>query len=373
MRAEPKIKVLHIDSEKSWRGGENQMALFIKGSASQVESFLACPEDSIASKRLESHARIIHVKFKAMQLLSSASYLAQLCKRESISIIDCQSSKAHSLGLLLKYMYPPVALIVHRRVDFAPGSGYFNRLKYLSSRVNKFVPISHAIAKILQDYGIPKESISTVRSATEDVAFRGLTQSACRSELAKELGITDGIPLVINVAYHTEQKGIPTLIYALAKLRDQGVPCLALLAGDGELHQSLIALAKSLSLREDHIRFLGIRSDIPKLITACDVFAFPSNKEGLGTSLLDAIHGGCAVAASNVGGIPEIILDQQTGLLSEPGDSDGLARNIRKILSDSALKERLILQAKDHVNAKFSVETMVRENLAIYRSQLSQK
>ncbi len=364
------IKVLHLDSEKTWRGGENQMALFIKGSALEAQSFLASPPDSVASKKLIGIAKIIPAKFNFPQIISTARQLANFCRQEDINIIDCQSSKAHNLGLLIKFFYPSLALIVHRRVDFKPGDGYFNKRKYLSSTIDKYIPISKAISEILLDYGIPPTRITTVRSATDDTSFRELDAAICRQKLAVELQINPNIPLLINVAYHTPQKGIPTLIHALGKLRDQGVPFICLLAGDGELHESLKTLAQSLALTKDQVKFLGIRKDTHFLLSAADIFAFPSNFEGLGTSILDAIHGGCAVAASNVGGIPEIILHQHTGLLSPVGDSDTLCQNLKLLIENRNLREKLVFQAKKHIKEEFSVESMVASNLAVYRSVL---
>ena len=151
------LKVLHIDSEKTWRGGENQMRLLMEGGQGRVQCFLACPAESIAAKKLTGTAQIIPTSFSPLRMIPEAARIAKICREEGIQLIDCQSSKAHGFALLVKSFYPHLKLLVHRRVDFAPSKSFFSRRKYMSKKVDAFVPISDAIARILVDYGIPSE------------------------------------------------------------------------------------------------------------------------------------------------------------------------------------------------------------------------
>lgn len=364
-----KIKVLHIDSEQTWRGGENQMRLLIEGSKSKVESHLACPKNSVAAKRLHKDAKIFPAEFSGFGVLNTAFKIHKYCLQEQIQVLDCQTSKAHSVAILVKMLNPKLKLVVHRRVDFALKSGWPNRKKYLSPLVDCFVPISEAIAGILKNYGIAEDKINTVRSAVDPAPFIGLDKAEFREKLSKEIGFDPKLPLIANVAYHTEQKGMPTLVKGLAELKKSGQNFICLLAGEGELTPSLKALSAELGL-QDCLKFLGIRKDVANILSAADIFALPSNYEGLGTSILDALHSNCAVAASRVGGIPEMIIHQETGLLSDVGDYKCLGANLKALIDDSGMAQGMAQAGRELALERFSIDSMVSGNIAVYKDLL---
>lgn len=368
------MKVLHIDTEMSWRGGENQIRLLLEHAQDKgVEWHLAAPVGSQAILRMERFAKTCAVPMKGLAQLSAARSLADYCRREKIDLIDCQTSRAHQLGLLIKYLVPGVKLVVHRRVDFAPGASIFNRFKYINQKIDRYVAISQAIGDILIDYGVPREKIAVVRSAVDSSPFQGHDRNAARAKLEKELGLDlpASTPIIGNVAYLTEQKGHETLVRALGKLEERNIPFFAFIAGDGELRAKNEALAKELKI-EAKLRFLGIRQDVPELLAASDIFAMSSNDEGLGTSLLDAAHSGACLVATSVGGIPEIILHRQTGLLSPARDGSAFANNLAEVILDPNLRQTLAKAAREHVERLFSLSSMVEGNLKIYRQLTGQ-
>lgn len=363
------MRVLHIDSEKTWRGGENQMRLLIEKAQDQAEFHLAAPEDSVAAKRLSKLVNFVPIQFESQRLLHAAMSVARYVRQHKIDLIDCQTSRAHNVGVVAKFFVPKVKIVVHRRVDYPLGTGFMSRYKYFNRRVDRYVPISDAIAEILADYGIPKERMTRIYSAVDSSIFKAIDNVQARNEVAQELGIEKNKPLLINVAYHTPQKGMHTLLQGLKILTNRGIDYHCLLAGSGELTPELKALSVELGIAS-HVSFLGIRKDVPKLLAAADIFTMPSNKEGLGTSLLDAIHAGCPVAASDIGGIPEIIRHGETGLLSPVGDYNCLANNLALLIQDEDRAKELLIKAQAHAKQHFSVEAMVSQNIALYRQLL---
>lgn len=363
------MRVLHIDTEMSWRGGENQIRLLLEHAQNKgVEWHLAAPPDSQAIIRLAKFAQTLAVPMAGLAQVSAVRKVARYCRLQKIDLIDCQSSRAHQIGLFVKVLVPNLKLVVHRRVDFAPGSSVLNRLKYINRQVDRYIAISQAIGDILIDYGIPKETIRIVRSAVDPSPFQNRDRSSAREKLLRELGVNipSSTPIIGNVAYITEQKGHETLVRALGHLKDRGLPFFAFIAGDGDLRGRNEELAQRLKL--DHqLKFLGIRDDVGDLLAASDIFALSSNDEGLGTSLLDATHSGCCLVATAVGGIPEIVLSRQTGLISPAGDSSAFAQNLAEVLTDSGLRYRLASEAQEHVHRLFSLEQMVSGNLRVYR------
>ena len=176
------------------------------------------------------------------------------------------------MGLLVKLFYPSIRLLVHRRVDFKPGSSFFNRKKYLTPKVDRYVPISQAIAKILKEYGIPDSQITTVCSAVDPAPFLNQDPKQNRLDLAKELGLNPDLCWIANVAYHTEQKGMETLIRGLHELSKKTKNFVCLLAGEGHLTPKLQKMCEEFDIQEQ-VRFLGIRSSqdsfsMPRVCTA---------------------------------------------------------------------------------------------------------
>ncbi|MFW7381437.1 MAG: glycosyltransferase family 4 protein [Oligoflexus sp.] len=366
------LKVLHIDTELTWRGGENQVRLLMEGGKEEAEWFLAAPRESAIAQRLSALASLFPLERPTLQWLPAMPRLARFCREQGINIVDCQSSKAHSIGLILKRLVPSLKLVVHRRVDFLPAKGMWSRRKYLHPSVDAYIAISQAIAEILVRAGIPKQKIHVVRSAVDPKVFTQVNRRKIRPSVCTELGFVDhSRPIIINVAYHTPQKGQETLIYALSHLKKMGHKFYAIFAGEGPLTKHLMELSQKLGC-ESELRFLGIRKDVPRLLAASDICAMPSRYEGLGTSILDAIHAGCAVAATRVGGIPEMIQHGHTGLLSEVEDDHGLAANLAILIDQDEKRQFFSETAKKHISQLFSLDSMVEGNLAVYRQLTSQ-
>jgi glycosyltransferase involved in cell wall biosynthesis len=361
------FKVLHIDSESTWRGGENQIRLLLQ--AVQNENWqwhLAAPPGSEALARMSHLAQALAVPMRGARILTAAFVVARYVRRHGIQLIDCQSGRAHNLGLFVKKLCPEVKLVIHRRVDYPPAPGYWHRRKYLHPSIDRFICISSAIQKILADFGVAHERLSTVRSAVDPGPFAQIDRQESRRVLSHEWGISPESIIIGNLAYITEQKDHATLIRALGILHARGLPFFAYIAGDGALRPAAEALAAELRLGPDRLRFLGVRKDVAQLLGATDIFALSSQDEGLGTSLLDAVHSGCTLAATAVGGIPEIILHERTGLLAPAKDHETFAKNLERLLQDPSLREQLREGARNHVTREFSLESMVSGNLRVY-------
>lgn len=364
------MRVLHIDTEMTWRGGENQLRLLLEGLAqTDAECHVAVRPGSAAATRLKGLGRMLELPMRGGGDLRAGWKLARYCRAEKIQLIDAHTSNGHALGLLAKLFAPELRLVVHRRVDFAPKGDFLNRRKYLSPKVDRYVAISGAIRDVLVAYGVPDARISVVRSATKPDAFRGFSHDEEKAKLARTFSLDPGLVFLGNASALTAQKGYETLIAAAKLLKDQGTPFHCFIAGDGELAGKLEKLRADLGLEHD-VTFLGFIDEVPRFLTALDILAIPSNFEGLGTVILDAIHAGLAVAGSRVGGIPEIIKHGETGLLSEVGDAAGHAANLATLILDREKRAALNAAARAHVQREFSVGAMVGGNLDVYKELL---
>ena len=142
-----------------------------------------------------------------------------------------------------------------------------------------------------------------------------------------------------------------------------------LLFGQGPLAARLERRIQRLGLSK-HVRLVGFRHDLERLLPGLDLVVHPALKEGLGVALLEALACGVPVIASNVGGIPDLIEDRVSGRLVAPGDSHALGAAMTELLADAALRRQLGAAGRQRVLADFSIEQMVDGNLNVYEQVL---
>jgi len=369
------MKILHINTESGWRGGENQILLLLQGLAKQpdVDNHAVLLKGREAARRLAPFAAIKTIKARSGLSPLAALDVASYCRANHIQIIDAHSSKAHTLALLVKLLVPSLKLIVHRRVDNLPGADPINRWKYRTPLVDRYVAISSAIKKILEQAGVAPARIALAPSA---VPFKETTAEQ-RAESRATLRAAHNIPadyaVFGNASALSHQKSYPTLLKACARLRDHGVKFHCFIAGDGPQKSDLEALRDKLGLTAANsptaqVSFLGFIKDVTAFLRGLDFFTIPSANEGLGTIIMDATYCGLPVIGSRVGGIPEMIEHQVTGLLIEPGDDATLAVHMETYMNAPETAAAYQRACKDRLLEKFSLDAMVSGNLKVYRS-----
>jgi glycosyltransferase involved in cell wall biosynthesis len=172
-------------------------------------------------------------------------------------------------------------------------------------------------------------------------------------------------PLIVTVARQDARKGVDVLLCALAALQDAGVRFRACLVGGGTLLEKHRRLAARLSLKNTVL--VGWVPDPYRYLQHADVFALPSIGEGSGSvALLEALQAGAAVVATNVDGIPEDVTDGESALLVEPGNVSALSQALRRVVTDTALREQLRRCARATFEARFSAAALTNALRDIY-------
>jgi phosphatidylinositol alpha-1,6-mannosyltransferase len=158
-----------------------------------------------------------------------------------------------------------------------------------------------------------------------------------------------------------EHKGVDTAIRALPRILRSYPEAYYTIVGTGSDQERLQLLARELGVG-DHVSFRGFVPDeeLAGVYAACDVFVLPSKQEGLGIVYLEAMAHAKPVVAARAGGVPEVVIDGQTGLLVEYGDIEALAGAILMLLDDAALRTRLGHAGREHVTSHFSYEQFAR-------------
>jgi glycosyltransferase involved in cell wall biosynthesis len=186
-----------------------------------------------------------------------------------------------------------------------------------------------------------------------------------KSFAKKKVGLDDGRRYVIHVARHHPVKDQATLIRAFALVASSKADVDLLLVGDGSLRSELENLAIELRI-VNRVKFLGIRTNIPELMRAADVFALTSLSEAASLTLLEAMGSGLPVVATAVGGNPEIVRHEREGLLFARGDPAGCAAALRRLLGDEVLARRLGDAGRARVQESYQLSRTVERYFQLY-------
>ncbi len=236
-----------------------------------------------------------------------------------------------------------------------------NRL--LWRMVHTGIGISESITRFsVEVEGAPPDKMHTIHYGLE-TDTQPLGRHQAQTATIAELSLPAGSTLIGMVCRLTEQKGVRYAIEAFARVASEYPDTHLLIAGKGPLQTELEALASSLSNR---VHFLGWRNDVQTLMAAFDIFLMPSLWEGFGLVLLEAMAQQTPIIASWVSAIPEIVVDQETGLLVAPRDVEGLARALKQLLSDKPLRSHMGLMGRDRLEVHLDVQQMVDRIVARY-------
>jgi glycosyltransferase involved in cell wall biosynthesis len=212
---------------------------------------------------------------------------------------------------------------------------------------------------------------SKIYSGIDLKRFRPM-DAAPQDGLRAQLGLQDRDRVVGFVSKLWEGKGHAVALEAMVTVVESIPHAKLLLVGEGPLEEELRAMSRVLGIGGSVI-FAGFRTDLPQILSLCDICILPSFFEGMGRVLLEAGACGRAVVASRVGGIPEIVENGATGSLVPPEDPAALSREILCLLGDPGLAQMMGERARQRIGEMFSSETMVREIVAVYDACLQKR
>lgn len=351
---------LHIDEQRGWRGGEQQASYLIKGLAASGYRVLIAGRQN--APFLERHQGLPNVQSFALPFcgewdIYSAWQLARLARLHGVDILHAHTAHAHTMACMAKRLGARAKVVVTRRVDFAPRRNAFTNWKY--RRADRVVCISQTITGILRGYGVEEDKLRVIHSAQDP----GRLQATPIARSA--LGVPEDIPLLLCPAALVGHKDHATLIRALRTVVENIPDVHLLLAGEGPLRPEIEAQVSRLGLT-GNVVFLGYRDDVPALMATADVFVLSSSMEGLGSTVIEAMFAGLPIVACAGGGIPEMVIHEETGLLSPTAAPDHLAGNILRMLGEPELAGALAGNARRLAEERFRVETMVADYEQVY-------
>jgi len=354
------MRVLHLSSERTWRGGEQQIAYLMGVLRSHgVENVLVARAGSEMAQR---YPDALTIPFRGEWDLLSVLKLKKIIKDEKIDLIHAHSGHGHTMAVLASGGLP---VIVSKRTDYPVKDHFFSKWKFNHSSIKRFLCVSDKIREILSRDLIEPAKAVTVYSGIDMARFPQVPKSNIR-QLA---GLPSDTQVVVSTAAISPQKDYATFLQVAASTKVHHPNLHYVICGEGPSFEEIKSLQKKLGL-ESHVHFIGFRRDLTDFLGSADAFLITSKEEGLGTSILDAFAVGLPVVATAAGGIPEIVIHSETGLLAQVGDAQMLARHIENIVyAGGTLRERLVKQARLKAE-EFSYQRTGNKTLEVYSAVL---
>ncbi|MBF0215580.1 MAG: glycosyltransferase family 4 protein [Candidatus Omnitrophica bacterium] len=326
-------------------------------------------EKDIRDSGITHHSLDINSKneFGIMMLRSLAPF-RKLCVERGFDIVHSQDRMTQIIADLSGRLTGiPYVTTCH---------GFF-KARRLSRRIfpawgRKVIAISRNVEKhLILDFKVDPGKVRQVYNGIDTARFSP-DKKVKDDEVISMTGLSRGKKVIGNVGRFSAVKGQRYLIEAFAELIGKGYDCQLFCLGDnGGEREKLEELAGQLGVKDNMVLLSESVFPLEKYLAIMDVFCLPSVQEGLGLALLEAMSMGLPAVASNVGGIPEIIDDGETGLLVRPADPVDLANAVSRYLDDGALLQRVCRNAPGKVSRDFSFDKFAKGILKVYEEVLA--
>jgi glycosyltransferase involved in cell wall biosynthesis len=358
-----RLTVLELDTERGWRGGERQLlwhaqVLTRLGHRALVA---ARPGEPLALRAAALGIPVVAMA-PAMEFDPRAAIaLRRAIFREHVDIVHSHTAHGVSLGAVA-CLGTDAKLVITRHSDFRLRSNIGTRWKY--GRVDGLIAISSASKNAMVASGIPASSITIVRGGSD----QSTPVTPASRETLESLGVHAGSPLIVQVSQLVQHKDPLTFVAAIDAARVRVPSLKAVLVGDGPLRADVERAVTERSLG-DQLRVAGYRTDADALLASADIVTLSSEEDALPSVLFDALFCGKPVCATSAGGVPEIIEDGVSGLLSPVHDAAALGAAIARVLTNPTLAASLSTGSRERAT-EFSIERSVGQTIAVYERVL---
>jgi len=346
------MKILQVNTEKTWRGGERQTYYTILGLLQQGhEVELLCRKDFPLHHKVKELDINIHPVKNGLQ---AVLYLMKHARY--VDIVHAQTASGQMYGVISR-LFHKTPVVYTRRVDFVP-SGFFTQLKY--NRTDKLVAISSAIKNILENFG--QSNVTVI----PDTANPKKLNADRASKLVHFRGWHNKkiIGTVAALVPHKDPLTMVRAVYELSQIRDD---FMFLHFGEGELQHDVEREIANLNVSRWY-HLMGHVDDVEDFFSIFDLYAMSSQEEGLGSSVLDAFQYKVPVVSTNAGGLQEVV--EGNGLLCDVKDHKALALSMNEILNDADLAKAVTENAFETVAGKYSLDAITGDYIKLFESLL---
>lgn len=372
-KTEP-FKVLYLDSVSVIGGAEISLLTLLKNlNRKMFDPLVILPERGMLCDRVQA----LNIELKLLPLnkinirnpmpyLKTVWSLVKILRNHKIDILHCNMDICNQYGMIAAKLVG-IPVVTHTRNIL--GKRAFRRMFLRGADV--LIANSRICAESYSQYVSKGQRVDVIYNAVDTGQFH----PEGRCDLKSRFNIRNGEFVIGQIAQITPNKGQDVFIRALAQAVETHPNIRALIVGDTVIDNSdwfldeLKQLVKELDL-VDKIVFTGFVEDIVDVYRCLDLVVLPSKSEGFGRTIAEAMAMTKPVIASRVGGLQELVLDGETGILTPPEDSNAFAEAILRMIEDRKLASELGINGRRRVEEKFSIEDSVKKTEQVYMSLL---
>ncbi|MAD91407.1 MAG: glycosyl transferase [Gammaproteobacteria bacterium] len=357
------MKIFHIETGRHFLGGPQQVIYLINAldKLGHDNTLICHPGSGID---LEARKGGIKVKnfpcFGDLDLLF-AYRLSNFLKKQLPNIVHCHSRRGADLLGGFAAANSNIPAVLSRRVDNSERK-FFARRRY--KKFKKIIVISEAISSVLKKSSIEDEHIEIIRDAVDISVF---SKKPDYEFFKNEFRFSGDGFIAAAAGQLIPRKGHKYLLQAIVKVKEKFPNFKLIIFGEGSLSRKLQEQVILLKLN-DTVKFAGFYNNLDDFIGCFDLFIHPSTTEGLGVAVLKAAAAGVPVIASRVGGLPEAIDDNKTGLLIKPRSASEIQNAIVTLIENDELRSKYSEAGKLKMKKEFSISTMADKHVDLYES-----
>jgi len=369
------MRVLQLISSGGYYGAENMLLNLVSHDAQTIADNLLVtfhnrhqPNTDLYRRALEKGVNAELVSCEGRADWRAAREIRRLLRMRGIDVIHTHGYKADLYGYLAaRGEGTPVVATCHNWLTGGAALAVYNFLDRVAlRRFDAVCAVSPVIAEKLLALGLRRQRITIIPNGIDVRTFDAVPNAGRNEPQA------DATQIVGIVARLDMQKGFSYLLRAVAALRGSFPRLRLLIVGEGPDRAALEEMIRGYSLT-DVVTLAGQQTGMSVVYASMDIFVLPSLNEGLPMTLLEAMAARKAVIATQVGAIPTVVIDQETGLLIPPADEAALTQALRQLLTDTDLRLRLGRNGRAQVERNFTAAAMVQKYRAVYEEVLTQR
>jgi len=366
-----KIKILYLIDSLNIGGAQKHLISLISHLDKKKYDIHLC---AFKSGPLTKEVKKLNIPFKILDQvrkpkifgLNNFFSLLKFMKHKKFDIIDTLLFASTTWGIFTAKLSNISYRIAERRNLNHILKNKKRRLLFLRF-VNLFTDKIIVVSEAVKNCVIKQEKLDPMKTKCiyNGVNLKEFDIKINQSKEKAKLGIKNNDKIIGVVARLVKEKDYFTLIKAFKQVNDKIKNSKLIIVGDGPLKENLEKYVKKQNL-ENNIKFLGKRTDIPKLIKIFEIFILSSLTEGFPNVVLEAMAASKQVVATNVGGIPEVVINGKTGILVPPTNPEALANTIIKLIKNPKLREKMGKAGRKRVEKYFTIKKMVKEYEKVY-------
>ncbi|MEO2064449.1 MAG: glycosyltransferase [Christiangramia sp.] len=366
------MNILHLSTVKTWGGGEQHIEnLCLELQKLGVRSKVLLTENARFEEKL-SNAGIAYAVAPLRKNVDPRYIfkIIAICKNESIDLLHLHDPNAITLAIIASKLAKLPEFIFSKKTSYPIKNRKQTLYKYNSSKIAKILCVSEETKKISARRIKNQQKLVTI--------YHGSNVSRLQlndMDLRKKLQLPSHIVIVGMIANHIKAKDLSTFIRIIEEIVNKQKKTNFHFVQIGEFTEHTGRFQQEIAERqlENHVSFLGYVPNASGLIPQFDISLLTSNSEGLPQFLYESFYYKVPVLSTNVGGIPEIITNNENGFLSDAGDFQDLARKLVVLAEDSELRRKFAENAHQKLIHNFTSEQMARQTLEEYKKIIDGK